>query len=205
MKHCELGLHLCFGKQRLPVSSPANPPGSLCQLCCWTGLILSFNFPYACFYLKWSPTDTLRRRENISHLTGVGLQTTSSLALSELHPSIQIFKRQILALGTLDMVFSNPISGAIYSPSAQGKRGSAEEAADSRSPPGDAAMRQTTSSPPGSAGDLTFPSACSPNNNSELDQALNPNKFQCHSAYRSVAGAALIAEGMLAGPLQASP
>lgn len=99
------------------------------------------------------------------------------------------------------MVFSNPISGAIYSPGAQGKRGSAEEAAESRSPLGDAAMRQTASSPRDPAGDLTFPLASSPNHNSEMEQALNPNNFQRHSAYSSVVGAALIA----GRPLQASP
>lgn len=99
------------------------------------------------------------------------------------------------------MVFSNPISGAIYSPGARGKRQPTEEAAESRLPPGNAAIRQTASSPRGPTGDLTFPSAWSPNHNSEMEQALNPNNFQRHSAFSSVAGATLIA----GGPLQASP
>lgn len=43
--------------------------------------------------------------------------------------------------------------------------------------------------PGGPTGDLTFPSACSPNHNSEMEQALNPNNFQRHSAYSSVAEA----------------
>lgn len=55
--------------------------------------------------------------------------------------------------------------------------------------------------PGGPTGDLTFPSASSPNHNSEMEQALNPNNFQRHSAYSSVAEATLIA----GGPLQASP
>lgn len=60
------------------------------------------------FYWKWPPTHTSRRTEDVSQSPGaygVGLQITFSLALSESHPSTQIFKRQILALGKLVMFF----------------------------------------------------------------------------------------------------